>query len=134
MLTFKQFIIEQEEAKKVTAKDLHAIEIFADRLFKSVGVDINFTKHFLDRANDPRNKKQISVGELVRLWKQTYKKYGKKIPKLGRDAEAVLQDMQTDINVPFVLKWDNRAQEFDLVAKTIMRKKGFHSPDQKLKV
>jgi len=134
MKTFEEYLIEEAEAKKVTAKDLHAIEIFADRLFKSVGVDINFTKHFLERANDPRNKKQISVGELVRLWKQTYKKHGKKIAKLGKGAEAVLTDMMTDINVPFVLKWDNRSQEFDLIAKTIMRKKNFHSPDEKLTV
>ena len=48
----------------------------------------------------------------------------KKILQLGPDAEAVLKDMQTDINMPFVLKYDKRNQEFELVAKTVMRKKG----------
>ncbi len=60
---------------------------------------------------------------MTRLFKQTYKKHGKKIPKLGDDAQAVIHDMETDINMPFVLKYDNRTQEFDLVAKTIMRKR-----------
>ena len=38
------------------------------------------------------------------------------------DAEAVLNDMQTDINM-FVSKVDGN--ELDLVAKTVMRKKNF---------
>ena len=75
--------------------------------------------------NDARNKKDITPAELTRLFKQTYNKHGKKIPQLGPDAEAVLKDMQTDINMPFVLKYDRRTQEFELIAKTVMRKKGF---------
>jgi len=38
--------------------------------------------------------------------------------------------MQTDVNMPFVLKWDGK--ELDLVAKTVMRKKDFKTPDTKL--
>jgi hypothetical protein len=49
---------------------------------------------------------------------------------LGPDAEAVLNDMQTDINMPFVLKWDGK--ELDLIAKTVMRKQNFGTPDPKL--
>ena len=49
---------------------------------------------------------------------------------MGDDAQAVIHDMQTDIN-PFVL-YDDRNKELDLVAKTIMRKKDFN--DQKLTV
>ena len=50
------------------------------------------------------------------------------------DAEAVLKDMQTDINMPFVLKYDKRNQEFELVAKTVMRKKGFKTSNQTLSI
>jgi hypothetical protein len=49
---------------------------------------------------------------------------------LGPDAEAVLNDMQTDINMPFVLKWDGK--ELDLVAKTVMRKSNFATSNPKL--
>ena len=42
--------------------------------------------------------------------------------------------MQTDINMPFVLKYDRRTQEFDLIAKTVMRKKGFKTTSDVLSV
>jgi hypothetical protein len=120
--------------EEITKRDLDGIEKFADRLFAKVGIDVEFTRHFLDRVNDERNKKQITTAELTRLFKQTYNKHGKKIPQLGPDAEAVVKDMQTDINMPFVLKWDKNSQEFELVAKTVMRKKGFATSNQTLSV
>ena len=136
MKTFKKFcnhtaIIIDED---VTQSQLNDIEKYADRLFKSVNIDVNFTRHFVDRVNDRRNEKPISTSELTRLFKQTYKKHGKKIPKMGDDAQAVIQDMQTDINIPFVLAYDDRNKELDLVAKTIMRKKNFKTPNQKLEI
>ena len=123
-----------EIREQVSKSDLDGVEKFADRLFAKVGIDVEFTRHFLDRVNDERNKKQITTAELTRLFKQTYNKHGKKIPQLGPDAEAVLKDMQTDINMPFVLKYDRNSQEFDLVAKTVMRKKGFKTSNQTLSV
>ena len=127
MKTFNQYLLSEQE---ITKSALDGVEKYADRLYKSVGIDVEFTRHFLDRVNDARNKKQITVAELIRLFKQSYKKYGKKIAKLGPDAEAVINDMQTDVNMPFVLKWDGK--ELDLVAKTVMRKKDFKTPDTKL--
>lgn len=128
---FEEFVTEADD-KKITKAHLDAIEKYADKLFSKVGIDIQFTKHFLDRVNDERNKKQITNAELVRLFKQTYAKYGKKIAQMGPDAEAVLKDMQTDVNMPFVLQWDSKNKELDLVAKTVMRKKGFKTPDPEL--
>ena len=106
------------------------VEVYADRLYKAVGIDVEFTRHFLDRVNDARNQKQITVSELIRMFKQSFKKYGKKIAQLGPDAEAVLNDTQTDVNMPLVLNWNGK--ELDLVAKTVMRKKNFSTPDPKL--
>ena len=123
-----------ELREQVSKSDLDGVEKFADRLFAKVGIDVEFTRHFLDRVNDERNKKQITTAELTRLFKQTYNKHGKKIPQLGPDAEAVLKDMRTDINMTFVLKWDKTSQEVELVAKTIMRKKGFATSNQTLSV
>jgi hypothetical protein len=78
--------------------------------------------------------KQITIQELVKLFRDTHSKYGKKIAQMGPDAQAVIKDMQTDINLPFVLNWDERNQELDLVAKTIMRKKNFVTPNQELRI
>jgi 8-oxo-dGTP pyrophosphatase MutT (NUDIX family) len=121
-----------EEDKEITQKSLDKLEVYADKLFKAVGIDIEFTTHFLKRVNDKRNKKQINMIELMRLFRKSRKIYGKKIVKLGAGAEAVIKDMITDINMPFVLKWDNKSQELDLVAKTIMRKKDFKTSNLKL--
>ena len=125
--SFNQYVLTEQQLSK---QDLDGVEKYADRLYKSVGIDVEFTRHFLDRVNDVRNKKQITVAELIRLFKQSYKKYGKKIAQLGPDAEAVLNDMQTDVNMPFALKWDGK--ELDLIAKTVMRKTNFATSNQKL--
>ena len=109
--------------------DLDSLETFADKVFGKVGSDVNFTRHFLDRVNDERNVKQISMGELTRLFKQEAKRFSKPIAQLGPDAEAVMKDLQTDLNLPFVLVWDDRNEELDLIAKTVMRKKDFKTSD-----
>ena len=129
MKTFTTFLNEN-----ITQNQLNAIESYADRLFRAVDIDVEFTRHFIDRVNDSRNKKQITQSELIRLFKQTYKKHGKHIPQMGDEAQAVIRDMQTDINMPFVLAYDNRNKELDLVAKTIMRKKGFKTSNKKLDI
>jgi|TARA_A100001015_G_scaffold67704_1_gene74980 hypothetical protein len=122
------------EERQITRSDLDQIEKYADKLFAKVGIDVNFTRHFLDRVNDERNKKQITTAELTRLFKQSYAKHGKKISDMNPDAEAVIKDMKTDVNMPFVLKYDPKNQEIDLVAKTVMRKKGFKTLDPELRV
>ena len=109
--------------KKITQSDIDQIEKYADRLFASLDIDVEFTRHFMDRVNDARNIKQITVAELIRLFKQAYRRYGKKIAKLPDQANAVINDMKTNINLPFVLKY--KKGEIELVAKTVMRKKNF---------
>ena len=131
---YKEWTPGQSFVEEITSVDLKQVEAFADKIFAKVGIDVEFTRHFLERVNDKRNGKQINVAELIRLFKETYKKHGKNIPKLGTDAQAVLNDTQTDLNLPFVLKWDRKLEVFDLVSKTIMRKKDFKTSNPKLKV
>ena len=119
-----------QKQKEVKKSDIDQLEKYADRLFGAVGIDVEFTRHFLDRVNDARNKVQITTSELTRLFKQSYKKFGKVISKLGPDAQAVITDMKTDINMPFVLNL--KGGELELVAKTVMRKKDFKTPNRKL--
>ena len=125
-------LIKGQMKENVSSSQLAQVEKYLDRLWGKVGVDIEFTRHFMDRVNDTRNDKPINSAEVMRIFKQTFKKYGKQIPKLGKDAEALMKDMKTDVNVPFVLKWDGK--EFDLIAKTIMRKKNFKSSSKKFAV
>ena len=122
-----------EISEDVSKSDLNQIEKYADKLFAAVGIDVEFTRHFLDRVNDDRNEKPINTAELIRLFRLTYKKYGKKIAKMSPDAQAVIHDMETDVNMPFVLNLDKNGM-LDLVAKTVMRKKDFKTSNQKLEV
>ena len=127
MKTFSQYIFE-----RVSKSDLDQIEKYADKLFAAVGIDVDFTRHFVDRVNDERNKKPINQAELVRLFRLTYKKQGKKISQMNPDAQADIYDMETDVNKPFVLNL--RKGMLALVAKTVMRKKDFKTSNQKLRV
>ena len=127
MITFKQF------TEDISKSDLDQVEKYADKLFAAVGIDVEFTRHFHDRVNDERNKKPINSAELIRLFRLTYKKYGKKIAQMNPDAEAVITDMETDVNMPFVINLDKGGM-LDLVAKTVMRKKDFKTSSQKLEV
>ena len=113
---------------------MEQLEKFADKLFGKVGIDVEFTRHFLDRVNDVRNKKPITMSELTRLFKQEYKRWGKPIAQMGPDQEAVMKDLQTDINLPFALRWDSENNELDLIAKTVMRKADFKTPNQEFPV
>ena len=111
-----------EVKEEVTQQQLNDLEKFADRLLNKFDIDIEFTRHFKDRMNDARNKPAITVSELQQLFKKIADNKGKRIKKHG-NAEAVLKDIQSDLNLPVVVNWKNG--EFEVVNKTIMRKKGF---------
>ena len=121
------------EFKGISQSDLDQVEKYADRIFAKLGIDVEFTKHFLQRANDERNARPITTAELIRLFKQEYKKHGQKISNLSPGAEAVMKDMDTDINVPFKIVLNTNG-ELDLVAKTILRKSDFKTSNQEFTV
>jgi len=114
-------------SEDLSQADVDAIERFADKLYKKLGIDITFTKHFLDQVNHERNGKPISGAELVRLFKKEYERWGKDVAQMGPDMEGTFKDLTTNINLPFVLRWDRDEEELDLVTKTVMRKKNFKS-------
>jgi hypothetical protein len=119
---------------EVTKSALDALEVHIDNVFNKIGIDVGFTRHFLDRVNDTRNGKQITIRELGRLFAKEYKRWGKPIAQMGPDKEAVMKDLESDVNIPFVLKWNRKTNQLDLVAKTVMRKKNFKSPDREFPV
>jgi hypothetical protein len=126
MDNFKTYI------EKISRSELNNVEYRIDKLFADLGIDVEFTRHFLDRVNDARNVRDITTDELEDLFKKTREKFGLKIQGLKPDYEAVLTDLNTWINLPFVLNIDKRSGEMELVAKTVMRKKNFTSRTKKL--
>jgi hypothetical protein len=116
----------------VTQQQIDALERVLDKVFAQVGIDVEFTRHFLDRVNDERNRKQITVKELAMLFKKEFQRWGKEIAKLGPDQEAVMKDLDSDINIPFALKWNG--SELELIAKTVMRKPNFRTTNKEFPV
>lgn len=133
---FESLISERESFKEfnedVTQRQISDLEKFADRLLDKFGVDVEFTRHFADRMNDDRNNPKISIPELQRFFKKVAKNKAKDIKQLG-DSEAVLKDIQADLNLPVVINYDKAKNEFEVVNKTIMRKKDFKTPNKIVK-
>ena len=126
-------LFESHFSEEVTQKQLNDLERFADRLLDKFGIDVEFTKHFADRMNDDRNKPAISIAELQRVFKKIAKNKAKNI-RQNPDIEAVLKDIQADLNLPIVINYDSEKDEYEVVNKTIMRKKNFGTSSKVIKV
>ena len=131
MKNFKQHLAEAEakSCDLIGMKQIKQFEKVVDQLFKKYDIDFNFTRHFADRMGDERNTPCISLKELADFIKKVYAQKGKSIKDVA-GAEAVLKDIQKDLNIPVAVTYDRRNDEFDVVMKTIMRKKNFRSPDK----
>jgi hypothetical protein len=124
--------ITEDQCALVTRQQMIDFERIVDKLFKQFGIDFNFTKHFRDRMGDDRNNPCINMKELANLIKKIYVKQGKSI-KDTKGAEAVIKDVQSNLNIPIAVNYDSKNDEFDVVMKTVMRKKDFKSPDKTIR-
>ena len=127
MIKLKDLLLEA-----VSQGELNQVEKYLDKVWGSVGIDVEFTRHFMDRVNDARNGKPINPAELIKIYRQIYKKYGKPISQIPVGVNILLKDMSTDINVPVVLRWNGK--ELEMIAKTIMRKRNFKSSTKKYSI
>lgn len=128
MISFRTYLIEEQP---VSWLDLKRIKAYLDKILAGFHMEFSFTKHFLDRVNDARNKTQITVGELISLLKDEFQKYGQKFKFMKPGTELLFKSMKSDINVPVAFDWDKNNNELNVVAKTIMRKKNFLSSTPK---
>lgn len=131
-LTLQEFLFENSEP--ITQRELNEFEKFVDKLFAAINIDVEFTKHFLERLNDERNKKQITIEELTQLFNKHFKENKEIIKMFPENFEAVLVDLQSNINIPIAMNFDRRNDNMEMVTKTIMRKKKFLSYTPKYEV
>ena len=109
------------EIEEMTSSELDSVERYADAELDPV--DVEFGNHFFDRLNDPRNGKEITADELVSFFDRLAKKKDAFINFIKKYHEFVVKDRNSNINIPFV------SQINQALAKTIMRKPGFMTPD-----
>jgi nicotinic acid mononucleotide adenylyltransferase len=106
--------------------DLVKIDQYADTQLNPFDVVLT-DKHFFDRLQDPRNKKDISPAELIGFFKRLGKNKKKFVEFLNQYNQIVAKDNRTKINIPF-MKQANK-----VIAKTIMRKDDFKTPSPEYK-
>lgn len=114
--------------------DVNDVRKHADDQWNTHGANVKFTRHFLDRVNDPRNKTPITKPELERLVDKEASKYGNQIPKQPDGHEGVMVDRKTKINMPFAINQQTPGARKDVIAKTVMRKDNFMTSSRKYPV
>ena len=128
MKSFK--ILRDELYEKVTQKQINDLEKFADRILAKFDIDVEFTRHFVDRMNDSRNDPEITIAELQKLFKKIQKAKGKYL-KDAKNTEVVLKDIQSNLNLPVVVNFKDG--EFEVINKTIMRKSKFKTTSKTIR-
>jgi len=136
MISFKKYLLEKAQCPLITKAHMDEFEKFVNRLFDKFGIEIDFTKHFRERMSHERNDPCIDMKELAAMIQKIYKKYqgGEKSLNKFVDAEAVIKDLQTNLNMPIAVEYDRKNDELVVIAKTIMRKKNFRTPNPEIKV
>lgn len=132
-----EYVIENDESCMIiTPAHMKAFEQFVDKMFEKFNIDFDFTKHFRERISDTRNDPCISLKEIADTIKKIYNKYKHGENTLSKyiDAEVVLKDLQNDLNMPIAIEYDRKNDEIEVVAKTIMRKKNFRTPNPEIKL
>jgi predicted nucleotidyltransferase len=115
----------------VTPQHIQTLDINLDKKYSDIPLDIHFSKHFADQVNLLRNKKPITPPELQALFDKIYSKYGTQFKDLSIDAQGILRDLSTNINVPFYIAINPKSNKLNLipskrlVAATVMRKPEF---------
>lgn len=93
-----------------------------DTMFKSLGLDIEFSRHFIERIL--KRERKITIKDVTSSFEKLKKKYKKRLlsAKKKDNYEAVLKDFSNDINIVFAINSD------ELKAITIKSKdpKQFH--------
>ena len=68
------------------------------------------------------------------MFQDTFLKIGDNLLDMKINTEAVINDVSSRLNIPFVLVYDKKNHEVDLVSKTIMRKSDFKTYTKKYRI
>jgi len=90
-----------------------------DALMRPVGLDVEFTRHFVERLLG--RERRVTADEITRAFDKLKKKYKKRLlaAKRKNNFKALLRDLSADLNIAFAIKGD------ELHNITIMRKADF---------
>jgi len=117
--------------------EVQELENQLDQLMRSVGLDVEFTQHFVERLLG--RDRSVSKEEIIDAFRKLKAKYKKRLlsAKKHPGYEAILKDFDNDLNVVFAIQ--NDVPEPNLVNITMMQKdpntfRVNHSGGEELKV
>jgi len=112
--------------------DLQKAELAIDVMFRDIGLDVEFTRHFKNRVLDDGSEARdtdVTARELFRAFNALKIQYGDQLLKARNDPKefvAILKDASTNLNIPFVIDYDKIYNGLHkLTATTLMRKRNF---------
>jgi hypothetical protein len=116
----------------VPEPEIDNIDSYADDLLDPI--DLEMPPHFVDRVNDRRNRPEIESDELYDFIDKLSDEKDELLNMLDNGEDIVATDSDTNINIPLTkdISKSKRRNQPVVVAKTIMRKQNFLSPDKKL--
>jgi hypothetical protein len=116
----------------VPEPEIDNIDDYADDVLDPI--DLEIPPHFVDRVNDRRNRPEIEADELYDFFDKLSDEKDELLSLLDQGEEIVATDSDTDINIPLAKDTfkSKRKNQPVVVAKTIMRKRDFATPNPKL--
>lgn len=106
----------------VSTSQLKQLEKYLDDLFKDLNVDVEFSKHFIERVNDVRNKDEpITIAQLRDVFRENYRANKEKLKKLHDKDDAHFLKVSNRLNIPFTFTKDKNG-DLELTAKTVVRR------------
>jgi hypothetical protein len=108
--------------ESVSTSQLKQLEKYLDSLFKELDIDVEFTRHFLERVNDERNKDEpITVAQLRDVFRENFRTNQDKLKGLRDKEDAHFLKVSNRLNIPFTFVKDKNG-DLELVAKTVVRR------------
>lgn len=107
---------------EATNAELVELERQLDKMFSTLGLDVEFTRHFIERLMG--REKRVTTDEILAAFQKLKSKYKRQLLKAKKQdaGPGALQDFDSDLNVLFAITPDKKNNEYDLVNITVKRK------------
>jgi len=124
---------------EMSQEDMNNIEFEIRKSFATIGIIVNFSKHFGDRIADEAvdekgyRRDTVTSDELFKTFRALKANHKAIFAEAGNfndevkrgEFEGVIMDTFRKINVPFTLEFDKKKGKYILTCKTIMKKPNF---------
>ena len=103
-----------------SSAEVQALEQQLDQLMSTVGLDVEFTRHFIERLLG--RDRSVTVQEVVDTFAKLKQKYKQRLKSAKKKPgyNAILKDFDNDLNVVFEIKPSDPTPQ--LINITVMRK------------